>query len=137
MNSISEIRVVIVEDHPRVRAGIIKLLNNARDIVIVGEGENGLQAIQLAGSVKPDLLLLDVELPYLRGDEVLRRIRNAQQGVKVLAVSSYNDRFFVDNMMENGAMGYITKDEAPEMLIDAVRAIVTENRQWISPQAGG
>ncbi len=69
------IRVVIVEDHPGVRAGIKKLLIAAEDIVVVGEAANGVEALQLAQTHNPDVMLLDVELPMLRGDEVVRRIR--------------------------------------------------------------
>jgi len=129
------IEVVIVDDHPGVRAGIKNLLAPAKDIVVVGEGVNGAEAIKLARGKKPDILLLDVELPILRGDEVVRRIRDEHLNVKVLAVSSYNDRMYIQGMMENGAMGYITKDEAPAMLVDAVRSIARENKKWISPRA--
>ncbi len=129
------IEVVIVDDHPGVRAGIKNLLAPAKDIVVVGEGANGAEAIQLARGKNPDILLLDVELPILRGDEVVRRIRDEHLNVKVLAVSSYNDRMYIQGMMENGAVGYITKDEAPAMLVDAVRSIARENKKWISPRA--
>ena len=129
------IEVVIVDDHPGVRAGIKNLLSPAKDIVVVGEGANGAEAIQLARGKNPDILLLDVELPILRGDEVVRRIRDEHPNVKVLAVSSYNDRMYIQGMMENGAVGYITKDEAPAMLVNAVRSIARENKKWISPRA--
>ena len=135
MTQKQQIKVVIVDDHPGVRAGIKNLLAPAKDIVVVGEGANGVEAIQLARGMNPDILLLDVELPILRGDEVVRRIRDEHPNVKVLAVSSYNDRMYIQGMMENGAMGYITKDEAPAMLVDAVRSIARENKKWISPRA--
>jgi DNA-binding NarL/FixJ family response regulator len=129
------IEVVIVDDHPGVRAGIKNLLSPAKDIVVVGEGANGAEAIKLAREKNPDILLLDVELPILRGDEVVRRIRDEHLNVKVLAVSSYNDRMYIQGMMENGAIGYITKDEVPAMLVYAVRSIARENKTWISPRA--
>ena len=130
-----QIRVVIVDDHPGVRAGIRKLLFAAKDILVVGEGTNGLEAIQLAEAHNPDVMLLDVELPILRGDMVVRKIRDAQPGVKVLAVSSYHDRSYVQGMMENGAFGYITKDEAPELLVEAVRSVFNGKTKWVSPRA--
>jgi DNA-binding NarL/FixJ family response regulator len=130
-----QIRVVIVEDHPGVRAGIRKLLTNAEDIVVVGEAANGLEALQLAQTHIPDVMLLDVELPLLRGDQVVRNIRDNQPAIKVLAVSSYNDRSYIQGMMDNGASGYITKEEAPELLLEAVYKIFEGRGKWVSPRA--
>jgi DNA-binding NarL/FixJ family response regulator len=130
-----QIRVVIVDDHPGVRAGIRYLLVNAKDIDVVGEGANGVEAVQLASTHKPDVMLLDVELPLLRGDEAVRLIRGKHPEVKVLAVSSYSDRQYIQEMMANGAAGYITKDEVPELLLEAVRSIYNENHIWLSPRA--
>lgn len=130
-----QIRVVIVDDHPGVRAGIKRLLTTAKEITVVGEGADGLEAVHLADQYIPDVMLLDVELPKLRGDDAVRIIRESQPGIKVLAVSSYNDRLYVQGMMENGASGYITKDEAPEMLIEAVRRVYQGPTRWVSPKA--
>lgn len=130
-----QIKVVIVEDHPGVRAGIKRLLLAAKDIIVLGEGTDGIEALQLARTHLPDVLLLDVELPALRGDKVARKIQDSQPEIKVLAVSSYNDRSYVQGMMDNGASGYITKDEAPELLVEAVRSIFKSNRKWLSPRA--
>ncbi len=129
------IRVGIVDDHPGVRIGIRNLLESAKDIVVVGEGENGSDAIHLVEQENPDVLLLDVELPVLRGDIVMRRLHETRLKVKVLAVSSYNDPVYVQGMLENGAAGYITKEEAPRYLVDAVRSIMEDQVMWISPVA--
>jgi DNA-binding NarL/FixJ family response regulator len=128
------IRVGIVDDHPGVRAAIRSLFVNANDIEIVGEGVNGAEALQLADQEKPDILLLDVEMPILRGDEVLQRVREEQPEVQVLALSSYNDAGYILGMLENGAAGYLLKEEAPSMLVKAVRSIVKDEVKWISPQ---
>lgn len=129
------IKVVIVDDHPGVRAGIRKLLFHAKDIVVVGEGADGAEAIRLARTQKPDIMLLDVELPVLRGEEVARHIRDNQPNVKILAVSSHNDRLYIQAMLENGAVGFITKDEAPDLLLDAVYSIARGEANWVSPRA--
>ncbi len=129
------IRVVIVDDHPGVRAGIKKLLRRAKDIVVVGEGADGAKAIELANTRRPDILLLDVELPILGGDIVMRHIHATDPGVRVLVVSTYNDRIYVESMMANGAAGYLTKDEAPAMLLDAIHQILASNEIWMSPKA--
>src|SRR5215212_6156770 len=114
-----QIKVLIVDDHSGVRNGIKNLLQTAKDMVVVGEGVNGADAIELVTTREPDILLLDIELPDQRGDLVMRHIHKTQPDMKVLAVSSYSDRDYILGMLENGAAGYITKDEAPMMLVDA------------------
>lgn len=131
------IRVGIVDDHPGVRVAVRNLLATARDITVVGEGVDGVEAIQLADAQEPDVLLLDVELPVLRGSEVVKRIKERKPEVKVLALSSYNDPMYILGMLENGAAGYITKDEAPHWLLIAVRSIMEEGVKWISPKVAG
>ncbi|SRR6266498_5851160 len=129
------IKVLIVDDHPGVRAGIRNILKMADDIIVIGEAGNGTDAIELSNAKKPDLILLDVQLPDLRGDIVLLRIHKTQPRMKVLAVSSYTDREYVQSMLDNGASGYLTKDEAPAMLVDAIRTIINKSGEWISPRA--
>ena len=130
-----QIKVVIVDDYPGVRAGIKNLLQTAKDIVVVGEGASGQEAIELALTKNPDIVLLDVELPDLRGDIVTYRIHEKQPEMKILAVSSYSDRQYINGMLEKGAAGYITKDEAPSLLLDAIRSIIHKGGSWLSPRA--
>lgn len=130
-----QIKVLIVDDHSGVRAGIKNLLRTANDMVVVGEGVNGAEAIELVATRDPDILLLDIELPDQRGDMVMRHIHDLQPDMKVLAVSSYSDRDYILGMLENGAAGYITKDEAPMMLLDAIRSIIHSGKSWFSPRA--
>ena len=128
------IKVLIVDDHSGVRTGIKNLLRTADDMIVVGEGTNGADAIELVATRDPDILLLDIELPDQRGDIVMRRIHETQPDMKVLAVSSYSDRDYILGMLENGASGYITKDEAPMMLLEAIRSIVRTGGRWFSPR---
>ncbi len=130
-----QIKVLIVDDHSGVRKGIKNLLQTAKDMVVVGEGVNGAEAIELVADKNPDILLLDIELPDQRGDIVMRHIHTTQPDMKVLAVSSYSDRDYILGMLENGAAGYITKDEAPMMLLDAIRSIINKGKNWFSPRA--
>jgi DNA-binding NarL/FixJ family response regulator len=130
-----KIRVLIVDDHSGVRAGLKNLLLSAKDIAVVGEGGSGAEAIELVATKNPDVLLLDIELPDQRGDIVMRHIHDMQSDVKVLAVSSYTDRDYILGMMQNGAAGYITKDEAPGMLIEAIRNVIKTGKNFFSPRA--
>jgi DNA-binding NarL/FixJ family response regulator len=130
-----QIKVLIVDDHSGVRNGIKNLLRTAQDMVVVGEGANGAEAIELVDTKEPDILLLDIELPDQRGDKVMRHIHKTRPEMKVLAVSSYSDRDYILGMLENGAAGYITKDEAPLMLLEAIRSIILKGKSWFSPRA--
>jgi DNA-binding NarL/FixJ family response regulator len=129
-----QIKILIVDDHASVRAGIRNLLQAAEDMIVIEEGANGMEALDLAKKRRPDIILLDIELPDLRGDAVMRRIRNAQPEIKVLAVTSYGDAEYVRSMLENGAAGYITKDEAPAKLVEAIRSIIYRGKSWFSPE---
>ena len=130
-----QIRVLIVDDYPEGRTDIKNLLSTAKDMVVVGEGGSGSEAIEQVAIKNPDILLLDMELPDQRGDLVMRRIHEMQPDMKVLALSSHNDRDYILGMIQHGAAGYITKDEAPTMLIDAIRNIINQGENWFSPQA--
>lgn len=129
------ISVVLIDDHAGVRKGIKDILRSAGDISLVGEGESGADAINLALSKEPDILLLDVELPDERGDIVMRRILAKLPDIKVLAVSAYHDRQYILEMLGNGASGYITKDEVAPTLLEAIRKIIYEGKDWISTNA--
>lgn len=129
------IRVAIVDDHAGIRAGIIRFLDEVDDIVVVGEGATGIEAIQLTKTKNPDVLLLDVELPALKGPEVVKRLHEMALKVQVLAVSSYDDPYHIFGMLEHGAAGYITKDEVPQFLLAAVRYVASKrSRAWLSPK---
>ena len=130
-----QIRVLIIDDYPEGREGIKNLLSAAKDIVVVGVGGSGGEAIEQVAVKNPDILLLDMELPDQRGDIVMSHIHEMQPDMKVLALSSYNDRDYILGMIQHGAAGYITKDEAPTMLIEAIRNIINQGGSWFSPQA--
>ncbi len=130
-----KIRLLIVEDHPAMRAGIRALLRPAGDIEVVAEAADGAQAVELANQHSPDFMLLDMELPVLRGDGVLRQVRKSHPEIRVLALSSYNDPAYVQDMLAGGARGYILKEEAPTLLINAIRSIHKNGTgAWLSPK---
>ena len=124
--------VVLADDHPRVRAGIRNLLENAPDIVVVGEAENGIEAISLVEELSPDVLIVDMEMPYLNGNEVAARLREKGSKVRILALSAHDDRQYIMGMFNNGAAGYLTKDDVPEILIKAIRGIARGEEGWVS-----
>lgn len=129
------IRVILADDHPVMRMGIRNLLSRSPDIQVIAEAGNGVEALKLVEELRPDVLLLDMEMPVMDGVEVARRLRTANTGVKILVLSAYNDRQYILSVLEQGAAGYLTKDEAPDTIIDAVRSVVNEDRGWISRKA--
>jgi DNA-binding NarL/FixJ family response regulator len=126
------IRVVVADDHSGVRTGIRYLVDTAQDIQIVGEAEDGREAIKIVAAQKPDVLLLDVALPRMRGEQVARHIQKQGWDVKVLAISSYHDSQIVRGMLSSGAVGYITKDAVPAMLVDAIHGVARGETGWFS-----
>jgi DNA-binding NarL/FixJ family response regulator len=126
------IDVIIVDDHPVVRAGMRAVLDRAPDVTVVAEGTTGADALQLVAQHRPDVLVLDVNLPDVNGVEVTRRLRDQGSGAAILVLTVHDDSQTIFGLLENGAAGYVLKDEALETLTDAVRA-VARGETWLSP----
>jgi len=129
-----KIRVVLADDHPSVRTGIRRFLTRSDEIEIIGEAENGRQAIEMVKALQPDVLLLDVEMPELNGYEVVARLSRLGLPVKTLALSAHMEKRHIVSMLTSGASGYLTKEEAPGKLIDAIRAVAGGKQGWLSPR---
>ena len=99
------------------------MLEKAPDIVVVGEANNGMGALRLVAELAPDILLLDVEMPGMTGVEVARRLQASGSPVRVLALSAYDDPQYIAGLLASGAAAYLTKDQAREMIVDAVRRV--------------
>ena len=129
MNSI---RVLLVDDHPVVRSGIRSLIEMATDIEIVGEASTGAEALQLVEQTNPEVLLLDLELPDIQGTQVAQQIGQLHPKVKILVLSAHDDPIYIRELLELGAAGYLMKEEAPEVIVDAVRGIAQGQQGWVS-----
>ncbi len=125
------IRVVIIDDHPIVRAGMRMILSDAPAIQIVGEGTNGQEALRLAAELRPDVLVLDVNLPDINGLEVTRRMRARGDTTAVLILTVHNDSQMVFGLLKAGATGYVLKDDTLETLASAIEA-VAHGETWLS-----
>jgi DNA-binding NarL/FixJ family response regulator len=128
----SPIRVILVDDHPIVRSGIRGLLEGAVDIEVVGEASNGEDAIHMVEEMSPDVLMLDMELPDIQGTQVAQRIGQQYPQVKLLVLSAHDDSIYVRELLELGASGYLMKEEAPSLIIEAVRGVARGERGWVS-----
>ncbi|NNF04914.1 MAG: response regulator transcription factor [Rhodothermales bacterium] len=126
------IRVLLADDHPVVRGGIRGMLEEADDITVVGEAESGTRALELVEELSPDVLLLDMEMPEVPGLEVARRLAEREASVRILALSAYDDDEYIFGLLDTGASGYLTKDEAPYIIVEAVRGVAHGEEGWIS-----
>jgi DNA-binding NarL/FixJ family response regulator len=124
--------VLLVDDHPVVRAGIKNLLEQAPDIVVVGEASNGTEALRLANELSPDVLLLDMEMPGMSGNEVAQKLQESGSSVRILALSAHDDKQYIQELLANGASGYLVKEEVPEAIVEAVRGVSRGERGWVS-----
>ncbi len=127
------IRVLLVDDHAMMREGLRLLLEKMPEVEVVGEADDGHKAIELANSLVPDVVVMDVGMPELNGMEATSRILADNPDVKVVALSVYSDRQYILGMLKAGASGYVLKAAAGEELFRAIEA-VTKNRKYISSQ---
>lgn len=116
------IRVVVAEDHHLVRQGICKLLEDGGDIQVVGEADNGRDAITLSRSLRPDVLVLDVSMPQLNGLDTLAELKTTIPGLRVVFLSMHADLGIVQQALRSGALGYVLKQSVASELLAAVRA---------------
>lgn len=120
------IRVVLVDDQPLIRTGIRALLDAEDDISVVAEGADGREAVALATEHRPDIVLMDVQMPGMDGIEATRRISGAEElaGVHVVMLTNYGLDEYVFNALRAGAAGFIVKDTEPDELLQALRVTV-------------
>ncbi|MGZ9223142.1 MAG: response regulator, partial [Anaerolineales bacterium] len=119
------IRLLIVDDHAVVRSGLKMLLENERDVEIIGEASSASDAIEAAIRLKPNVILMDIGLPDLSGIDATREIKKRISDVSIVALTIHEDEEYFFKMLEAGASGYVPKRAAPEELLTAIRAAAT------------
>jgi DNA-binding NarL/FixJ family response regulator len=117
------IRVLLVEDHVMVRAGLRALLERASDIHVLGEASNGQEAVEMTKDLKPDLLIMDIMMPRLNGIQAAEQMRELKLPVKVLLLSMYSDEALIHQALRSGVKGYVLKTAVSEELIRAIHAV--------------
>jgi DNA-binding NarL/FixJ family response regulator len=130
------VRIILAEDHRITREGLVNLLEERSDMQVVGEAENGREAVRLARELSPDLVIMDVTMPDLNGIDATRIITSGSNNTKVIALSMYSDKQFVQGMIQAGASGYLLKDCAFEELVSAIQAVI-QGDTYLSPGIAG
>ena len=121
------IRLVLVDDHDVVRTGLKTFLATQEGLEVVGEANSGLQALEVAGQVHPDVMVMDITMPGMDGMEATRRLRALHPQVKVLALTVHEDKQYFFEMLACGAAGYVTKQAAAEELVAAIHSVAAGN----------
>lgn len=128
------IRVLIADDHTLVRESLVSVLNASGECQVVGEAADGVQAIEKALALQPDVVIVDVSMPHLNGVEVVRRLRAELPQARTLVLTMHEDEEYVLHMVRAGASGYVVKDSPMTELIAAVRAL-RDGRAHFDPAA--
>jgi len=129
-------RVLLADDHKILRQGLRTLLEQEKDIQVVGEADNGRSSVKLTGELAPDVVIMDVAMPDLNGIDATRHITEAEPRTRVLALSMHSDGRYVKGMLQAGARGYILKDCAAEELTHAIRTVMA-GQVYVSPGVTG
>lgn len=128
----ARVRVLIADDHPIVRSGIASVLASQSDFEVVGEAEDGVRAVELASTLAPDIVLMDLRMPVLSGVEATAAIVGARSATKVVILTTYVTDGEVLRAIEAGAVGYLLKDVPHEELFRALRAVAAGGR-YLAP----
>jgi two-component system, NarL family, nitrate/nitrite response regulator NarL len=132
----TSIRILLVDDQPLFRRAIATLIGEQPDMVVVGEAENGLDAVEQTHVLSPDLVVMDVEMPVMNGVEAVRLIKDQMPRTKVIMLTVSDSEDFLFEALRNGADGYLLKDLRPEQLYDMLRSVM-RNETPLSPAIAG
>ena len=130
------LKLILADDHPVLRAGLKALLSAEPDFEVIAEADNGTTAVELASSLGPDLILMDVSMPGMNGTEATRQIKRASSELAVLAISVHEEVSFARMLLDAGANGYALKRSACEELVRAVR-VVASGDTYVDPSITG
>jgi len=125
-------RILLVDDHAVVREGYRRLLAEVPGISVVGDAGSAAQAYERARSLRPDVVVMDIALPGISGIEATRRMLRDQPNLRILMFSMYDDAIYASRALEAGALGYLSKASAPEVLVQAIHA-VSRGERYVSP----
>ena len=126
------IRLIIADDHPVFRSGLRTHLEKVPDIDLLAEAATGNEALRLAQTLNPDVMLLDLEMPGLSGIEITQRLRDQKSAIHVLILSAFEDEDYIFGVLDVGAAGYLTKQEPLDLILEAIRGVARGETGWLS-----
>ncbi|HHX82376.1 MAG TPA: response regulator transcription factor [Pseudomonadaceae bacterium] len=129
----NKIRVALVDDHSAVRAGFRLLLESSGEVEVVAEMDDGEAINQQIGTLQADLIVMDLSMRGMGGLEAIKRVRLKNDRIKILVFTMHDNVAFVDQALEAGANGYITKSNAANVLVEAIKQVITQG-SWIEPK---
>ena len=129
-----KIRIVLADDHAVLRAGLRALLNSEPDLIVVGEAGDGDEALQQIDLQQPDVLVLDLMMPKVKGLDIIEKLATAYPKLRVLVLTMHSDTQYVRHVLKAGCAGYVTKSSADTELITAIREIA-KGKSYLSPEA--
>ncbi|CAN1498620.1 MAG: response regulator transcription factor [Sulfuritalea sp.] len=129
----NQIKVIIVDDHAILRAGLKQVLAETEDIIAISEAQNAAEAIQLARQSDADVMLLDIALPDRNGMDALKYIKHINPSIAILMLSMYKEDQYAVRALKSGAAGYLCKQSASSELVNAIR-VVAKGKKYITPE---
>ena len=124
----SKIRILLADDHMLMRMGISTLVSTAKDMTVVGEARNGREAVELAGSLAPDVVIMDLMMPEMSGGEATKAIHAAHPGIKIVILTTYGTSAELATAVLNGAVGVLLKDKVEMDLLNTIRFVIEGNQ---------
>ena len=119
---VSRLRVLVVDDHKIVREGLVSLLSEQSDIEVIGQAGNGYEAVDLALRLLPNVIIMDVSMPLMSGEEATRQVKMMNPEMRIIALSMFEDREMIQKMYRAGAESYVLKTAPSASLLSALRA---------------
>ncbi len=124
----NKIRILIADDHMLMRMGISTLVSTDKSMTVVGEARNGREAVELAGSLRPDVVIMDLMMPEMSGGEATKAIHEAHPGIKIVILTTYGTSAELATAVTNGAVGVLLKDKVEMDLLNTIRFVVEGNQ---------
>jgi DNA-binding NarL/FixJ family response regulator len=124
-------RIMVVDDHPVVRHGLIEIINRSTDMEVIGQAGRASEAAQLIEQLRPDLVVIDISLEDGSGIELIKQIKSRHPEVRMLVNSMHDEKLYAERALRAGAMGYINKEQSMEQIVDAIRQVL-KGRVYLS-----
>lgn len=128
----NKIRILIADDHSMVRQGLKQILELEQDLVVIAQASNGEDAVRQAKQLKPDIILMDINMPGMNGLQAIRELKSASCSFKIIVLTLHQDREYLFKTLQMGAEGYVLKDAEASVLVDAIRSVYN-GQSYIQP----